>query len=91
LFRLSASRDDKRKELGLPADGFVLLNVGSMSTAQKGQEYLIEAIARLKNENNIWLIFAGDGRRRQKLTDEAKRLGVSGRILFLGKRKMWPN
>lgn len=80
------SRENKRKELRISPDTFVLLNVGSMSTAQKGQEYLIRAMAKIKNEN-IQLIFAGDGKRKDKLIKEAEELGVSERVVFLGKRK----
>lgn len=78
---------EKRRELGIPDDAFVLLNVGSMSTAQKGQEYALKALAKISKDEDIRLVFAGDGRRKQKLMDEAKQLGVSERVLFLGKRK----
>lgn len=85
--RPAVSREAKRNELGIPQDALVLLNVASMSTAQKGQEYIIRALAGISKAENIWAIFAGDGRRRQKLMDEARQLGVSERVLFLGKRK----
>jgi len=82
------SRENKRKELGIPMDAFVLLNVGSMSTTQKGQEYLIQAISNIQHPtSNIKCLFAGDGSRRSNLEKLARDLGVTDSILFLGKRK----
>jgi glycosyltransferase involved in cell wall biosynthesis len=80
------SKEDKRKELGISQDAFVLLNVGSMSTLQKGQEYIIEALTNLRQDKKILVIFAGDGHRMKELQELAEKLGVTERIIFLGNR-----
>ncbi len=52
---------------------------------QKGQLYLIRAFAQIKEQLPEYvLVLVGDGLERSILTAEADRLGLAGRIFFLG-------
>ena len=64
--------------------GFIFVSVGRQSE-EKGYERLINCLALLKREGylfSLWLI--GDGPDHQKLIEDAKRLHVQDRIIFLG-------
>lgn len=80
------SREKKRKSLGIPEGAFVLLNVGSMNSEQKGQKYLLGALAKIPKEEKVIVVFVGDGQLRNKFTMYAQGLGVSGVTFFLGNR-----
>ncbi|TSC91533.1 MAG: group 1 glycosyl transferase [Parcubacteria group bacterium Licking1014_17] len=70
-------------------DVFKLLNVGSMSTIQKGQDYLIQAIKIIKDNFpgiNCELILVGNGRRQKILEELVKKLGIGKYVKFLGRR-----
>jgi len=57
----------ERHQLGIPADALV---VGSISrlVQDKGHEYLVEAVQKLKSKfPNIFLIILGNGREKEKL------------------------
>ena len=61
-----------------------LLNVGRLSP-EKGQILLLQAVARLLPDHpklNVW--FAGTGPLQTELQAEARRLGLEGRVRFLG-------
>lgn len=76
-----------RRRLGLDPDQWMLLSVGRL-TPLKGQGRIIEALAGLKEDRRLQLIFVGgDGpqdpeqRRLQKMV---ARLGLEGRVIFTG-------
>ncbi|MFA5089626.1 MAG: glycosyltransferase [Candidatus Omnitrophota bacterium] len=88
--KLDAVRDpvEVRKELGVPADSLIISNIGSLYYS-KGQDILIEAF---KNIDRVFpharLILIGDGVEefKMKLIQLVKNLGISEKVLFLGKR-----
>lgn len=53
--------------------------------AVKGVEYLLEAMAKLKDKSVVLLV-AGDGPERPKLEAKARALGLGKRVRFLGQR-----
>lgn len=59
--------------------------VGSL-TKQKGLSYLMEAVAQLKDEK-IQLIIIGDGKEKEKLKNQAKRLGIDSLVFFAGRKE----
>lgn len=61
-------------------DQFTVLHVGSMSTKQKGQEYLIEAVRDL----DVAVLFVGDGHRKPALQKLAQN---NQNVKFLGRQK----
>lgn len=73
----------KRKELGIPQEAQVVTMTGRLH-AWKGQEDLVEALAKLPE--NVHLVLIGDGVMRDSLEQQAESLGIKDRIHFLGTR-----
>lgn len=69
-----------RDQLGLPRGVPVLATVGAL-IPRKGQKYAIEALAALPE---AILLLAGKGEDENALKSLAERLGVAGRVRFLG-------
>ncbi|MBI2108844.1 MAG: glycosyltransferase family 4 protein [Parcubacteria group bacterium] len=80
------SQDDARtireKYKITPAD-FLVLYVGHL-VKRKGGEYLIQAIANIKNFH-IKLMFVGDGPERKNFETLARSLGATDLVIFAGK------
>lgn len=76
-----ASRIEARVRFGLPARGWLVGNVGRLETV-KGQDVLIDALARLDRHFHIAL--AGDGSNRAALEQQVRKLGLEDRVHFLG-------
>ena len=79
LFRPPADRDAARRALGL--DGPTLLSVGHL-VARKGHARAIGALALLPAGTRLLVV--GEGPLEGELRSLAARLGVSGRVRFLG-------
>ena len=73
--------DQIRRRYGLPADRKLILSVGRLSW-EKRLEVLLEAAARLKVEALIAI--AGTGPAQAGLQARAQRLGLGGKVRFLG-------
>lgn len=74
-------RSDLKARLGVPAGAPLILFAGS-GFERKGLVFLIEAIARLKNEEAVlWVVGKGHPAAYQR---QARRLGVDGRVKFWG-------
>ncbi len=81
-----AARAVLLKEFGLNAEA-ILVGVACRLVEQKGIGYGLEAFARLKDDfPNAYLLIAGEGTLRGDLEAQAKRLGLDGRVHFLGWR-----
>jgi len=78
-----------RERWGLPAGAPVLITVGRLAP-KKGHRDLLEAVSKLVG-NPRWgelrLLIVGMGVLSQKLNQEAQRLGLGGRALFVGFQK----
>lgn len=75
-----------RADLGIPEDTFVVGHIGRMAP-QKNHRRLLKVFASvLELESNALLVLAGDGMLMGEMRSEAERLGISGRVLFLGQR-----
>jgi glycosyltransferase involved in cell wall biosynthesis len=73
-----------RAALGTPPDTTVVIAVGRLDD-QKGQDVLLDALARLSFDGDeLWLV--GDGPRRTVLEAQARRLGLWAHVRFLGYR-----
>ncbi|MBN2489694.1 MAG: glycosyltransferase [Planctomycetes bacterium] len=75
-------RRSLRAELALPTDFPVIGTVGRL-TRQKGHGTLVAAA---RHVFGALIAIIGDGPERQNLEDLARRLGVSDRVRFLGRR-----
>jgi teichuronic acid biosynthesis glycosyltransferase TuaC len=69
-----------RRELGLDADGPVVLSVGWL-IPRKGQDLAIRAVAAMPE---VTLLIVGEGAQAPALKRLAAQLGLSGRVRFLG-------
>jgi len=75
---------EARKGLGIPLENKVLLTVGYLEKV-KGHSYLIEALKELADEDaDLVLYIVGEGRLRKRLERQARELGLSERVLFVG-------
>lgn len=82
--------DECRKELSLPGDHQIVGVVGNLYPV-KGHQYLIEAIpAVLKECPNTSFVFAGRGQLESELKAQVHRLGLEGKVFFLGLRQDIP-
>lgn len=76
-----------RKELGLPPDKKVLLNVGRLYGTVKGHEYLIEAMSRVvKERRDVLCVIVGAGRLHRTLEDQIRSLDLEDYIVLAGGR-----
>jgi glycosyltransferase involved in cell wall biosynthesis len=77
-------RQEGRKELGIPADSTVLLNVGRFSVA-KAQRYTIEVFSRLRpNHPGLKLVLVGEGPEIDTCRSLCEALGVEQDVIFAG-------
>jgi glycosyltransferase involved in cell wall biosynthesis len=78
--RLFRPQDRAAARAALGLDGFTLLCVGGL-IPRKGVDLVLEALAKRPDCN---LLIAGGGPLRATLEAHARRLGVAGRVRFLG-------
>jgi len=78
-----------RRKIEVGRDDPMILFAGRM-VYQKGPDLLLEAFPRLLHQDqNLKLIFLGDGDMRSSLEDRAFHLGVKSSIRFLGHLNGW--
>ncbi len=82
LFRPPADRAAARRALGAQEGPVVLVSVGNL-VELKGHDLVIEALASLPDHH--LLLIVGEGPERPALEALAGRLGVGGRVRFLGR------
>ena len=75
-------RDKKRNELGISKNEFLILSVGELSR-RKNHITIIRALGKL-NDPTIKYVIAGIGPEKEHLKMEARKLGVSNQVKFLG-------
>jgi L-malate glycosyltransferase len=76
-----------RRELGLTDGVPAMGTVGRLDVA-KGYGYLLEALARVGSTcPEFRFFFVGDGPERPGLEEKTAKLGLTGRVRFLGQRK----
>lgn len=86
-FRPPAAKDvrgEKRKELGIPEDAYVLLSVGELTT-RKNQTVALSAMEKLRDPS-VHYVLCGRGDRQPELEAQARSLGLADRVHFLGYR-----
>lgn len=75
-----------RESLGVPSDGFLVLNAGRLS-AQKDQAALVHAISAMPAGNRpVFCAIAGEGPLRGELQDLIGGAGLGGRVRLIGYR-----
>ena len=86
-FSIEGTREqrlEKRRQLGLPEDAYVVLTVGEL-TKRKNQKVILDALAQL-NDPIVHYVLCGRGDQREALEQQAKTLGIADRVHFLGYR-----
>lgn len=81
------SRRKLRKKWGVPEDAFVLLYAAEFS-ARKSQSVVIRALKLLPE--TVWLALPGEGALREECREQARKLGLEGRVLFPGQMRDIP-
>jgi teichuronic acid biosynthesis glycosyltransferase TuaC len=78
---------EARKKLMLSPNEDIILTVGDLDEV-KGTQYLIEALRGMRERTDLLprLICIGDGPLKRKLVFQAKELGVSDKVSFLGNK-----
>ena len=77
-------RKQKRRELGIPEDAVVLINLGRLGT-EKNLTEVIELFALTRSHNSkVILLIVGDGPARKELEAAAERLNVKDYVIFTG-------
>ncbi len=73
----------KRSEVGVPPNAFVLLAVGRL-IKRKGFDLVMESLAALQEQFPLlYYIITGDGPEKTRLKEKALSLGVSDKVIFL--------
>ncbi len=81
-------RQEKRRELGFDEKDFLILTVAEM-TKNKNHITVLNALASMKDKpefQNIHYLICGRGEMWESLEQDAKNLGISGHVHFLGYR-----
>lgn len=78
------SRIEKREELGITADQFVIISVGEINT-NKNNRVVIEAIAKT-GRKDVQYLLCGVGAEQSRLKELSEKLGIQKQIHFLGYR-----
>ena len=84
-------REETRRSLDI-SEGTVVIGTVGRLVPIKGQCYLLEAFARLRDVMDLplLLMLVGDGELHDQLTAQAKALGIENNTRFLGLRKDVP-
>jgi len=77
-------RAEKRSEIGVPPDAFLVAFAGRMMP-EKGVDVLLSALARLPR--SIYCVIMGDGPYRSSYQRQAEELGLEDRVIFTGFRR----
>lgn len=85
FYETTIDKCNKRRELGIPEDAFLLLSVGELNV-NKNHEIVIRALKEIENDQIHYMI-AGVGDLEAKLKMVAKECNVDNRVHLLGYRK----
>ncbi len=78
--RFGTAAPADRNDFGTPPDAFLIAAMGRF-VPRKGFHTLLDAVAKLPD---AWLWLLGDGEQREPLEQQARELGISERVKFLG-------
>lgn len=77
-------RAEKRKELGIPEDQTVLLNLGRLGTEKNLPELIHLLSIALLQTQKLTLLIVGDGPARKELEELAQCLEIKDHVIFTG-------
>lgn len=82
--KVEKTREEKRKELGIPEDAFVIVSAGDI-VKSNNNKVIIKALAEIR-DSEIYYINCGEGNKKEKWIKMSENLGLSGNVRFLGYR-----
>jgi glycosyltransferase involved in cell wall biosynthesis len=89
-FRTAPSREEARKELGIPVDAPVVGHVG-LFERRKNQAFLLQVGREiLKTRPEVRFLMVGDGPLRPQIEAMARELGMEKNVVFAGQRSDVP-
>jgi len=74
----------KRRELGIPENHSVLLNLGRLGTEKNLGELLDYFAEALRHNANLTFMIVGDGPDKENLERKALELGIAEHVIFTG-------
>lgn len=83
--RMPSKREEKRRELEIPMNTYLMVSVGELSK-RKNHITVLRALAFMKHENFCYVI-CGHGPCEKDLIKAAKKYGIGHKVKFLGYRK----
>lgn len=85
LGEIKKTRNDVLAKLGFPTDEIYIVTAGSL-TPQKGQSYLVDAIAQLKKQGikNFKLLIYGKGTLKDELLNQIGLLDLAAEVELMG-------
>jgi glycosyltransferase involved in cell wall biosynthesis len=90
-YKPSVDKETIRRQLGIELDSRLMVTVGRLTT-QKGHRHLITAAATVVSRYpDAHFLFIGEGELQETLQAQAKALGISEHIHFLGIRNDVPD
>ena len=89
-FRTAPSREEVRRELGIPVDAPVVGHVGQF-VERKNHAFLLK-VAReiLKPRPEVWFLMVGEGPLRPQIAALAQEFGIEKNVVFAGQRSDVP-
>lgn len=82
--RTNVNLNELKNQLGLPREGTAFLVIAEFNPGKRHID-ILRALALLDNQN-LYVLFAGEGRLKGEIVNEAVNLGISERVMFLGFR-----
>ena len=82
---VQVDRAEKRREIGVPEDAFVLISVGELS-ARKNHKMVLDSLISVDNDRFHYII-VGQGKLLPKLKDYVYEYGIAHKVHFLGYRQ----
>lgn len=77
-------RAEKRRELGISEEQFVMLNLGRLGTEKNVEELLAFFAKALVDAPDMVFLIVGDGPDKENLEKLSAELGLGGRVIFTG-------
>ncbi len=83
---LKCSKEELRKELGIPSDALVLYSIGELNE-NKNHQFVIDTVKEKLRSFNTYYVIAGDGKLRDYYKAYLEKEQLTDKVLFLGFRK----
>jgi glycosyltransferase, group 1 family len=85
------SKDEIRKNLGIPQNAYVLGHIGRFENVQKNQSFLVDVFNEIcRQKENAFLLLIGEGDSKRQIEEKLNRLGLLGKYLILSNRSDIP-